>query len=103
MEGYDVDNKYVEYKIMVPKEMPERYAKLADMIQKRYNLRVRKLTKKDIFEGGYGKRIFKLINDTYKDLYGYSELTDRQVNQYIDMYFKMLDLEIGRASCRERV
>ena len=94
MDGYDVDNKYVEFKVMVPEALPPRYEKLAEMIQKRYNLRVKKLTKQDIFEKGYGERIFKLINETYKDLYGYSELTDRQVAQYIDMYFKLLDLDL---------
>ena len=94
MDGYDVDNRYVEFKVMVPEALPNRYEKLAEMIQKRYNLRVKKLTKSDIFEKGYGERIFKLINETYKDLYGYSELTDRQVAQYIDMYFKLLDLDL---------
>ena len=76
--GYEVDNRYVEYKVMVPEALPPRYEKLAEMIQTRYNLRVKKLTKQDIFEKGYGERIFKLINETYKDLYGYSELTDRR-------------------------
>lgn len=47
-EGWIVDNKYVEYKILVPDTMPDRHAKLAKMIQRRYNLRVKKVTKKDI-------------------------------------------------------
>lgn len=92
LEGFKVDNKYVEFKLMVPKTIPEKYAKIAAMIEKRYNLHSRKLTKKDVFEKGYGHRIFQLINDTYKDLYGYSELTQKQVDQYVDMYFKLLDL-----------
>lgn len=86
-DGWIVDNKYVEYKILVPDTMPDRHAKLAKMIQRRYNLRVKKVTKKDIFEGGYGRKIFELINTTYADLYGFSQLTDRQIDQYINMYF----------------
>ena len=93
-EGWIVDNKYVEYKILVPDTMPDRHAKLAKMIQRRYNLRVKKVTKKDIFEGGYGRKIFELINTTYADLYGFSQLTDRQIDQYINMYFPLADLSL---------
>lgn len=92
--GYEVDNKYVEYKLYVPDTVPEKYAKIAAMIQKRYGLRIKKLTRDDVFKRGYGQRIFRLINDTYKDLYGYSELTERQIDQYVDMYFPLADLSL---------
>ena len=94
LPGYEVDNKYVEYKIFVPDTVPEKYAKIAEMIQNRYNLRIKKLTKKDVFEGGYGKKIFELINSTYKDLYGFSELSEKQIDQYINMYFPFADLSL---------
>ena len=94
MDGFTTDNKYVEYKLYVPKTVPEKYAKVADMIQRRYNLHIRKLTKKDVFEGGYGNQIFQLINETYKDLYGFSELSDRQIEQYVNMYFPLADLSL---------
>lgn len=94
LPGYEVDNRYVEYKLFVPDTVPEKYAKIAEMIQNRYNLRIKKLTKKDIFEGGYGKKIFELINSTYKDLYGFSELSQKQIDQYINMYFPFADLSL---------
>lgn len=94
LPGYEVDNKYVEYKLFVPDTVPEKYAKIAEMIQSRYNLRIKKLTKKDVFEGGYGKKIFELINSTYKDLYGFSELSEKQIDQYINMYFPFADLSL---------
>lgn len=94
LPGYEVDNKYVEYKLFVPDTVPDKYAKIAEMIQNRYNLRIKKLTKKDIFEGGYGKKIFELINSTYKDLYGFSELSEKQIDQYINMYFPFADLSL---------
>ena len=94
LEGFEVDNKYVEFKIMVPDEVPEKYAKIAMMIEKRYNLHVRKLTKKDDFQGGMGQKIFDLINDTYKDLYGYSELSQKQIDQLIKSYLGFLDFNL---------
>ena len=91
---FDKDNDYVEFKLMVPDTVPEKYTKISRMIETRYNLHVRKFTKKDIFEGGYGRKIFELINTCFKDLYGYSELSDRQISQYIDMYLPMADLSL---------
>ena len=91
---FEKDNDYVEFKLMVPDTVPEKYTKISRMIETRYNLHVRKFTKKDIFEGGYGSKIFELINTCFKDLYGYSELSDRQISQYIDMYLPMADLSL---------
>lgn len=92
--GWEKDNYYVEYYLVVPEKSPEKYTKIAEMVEKRYNLHVRKLTKKDIFQGGYGKKLFDLINLTYSDLYGFSELTDRQIDQYVKMYFPFADLNL---------
>ena len=95
--GWVKDNDYVEYYLEVPEKAPEKYTKIAEMVEKRYNLHVRKLTKRDIFEGGYGKKLFDLINLTYADLYGFSELSDRQIDQYIRMYFPLADLNLVTA------
>lgn len=92
--GWKKDNDYVEYYLVVPEKSPKKYTKIAEMVEKRYNLHVRKLTKKDIFQGGYGKKLFDLINLTYSDLYGFSELTDRQIDQYVKMYFPLADLDL---------
>ena len=92
--GWEKDNDYVEYRLDVPETALEKYTKIAEMVEKRYNLHVRKLTKKEIFEGGYGKKLFDLINVTYANLYGFSELTDRQIDQYVKMYFPLADLDL---------
>lgn len=92
--GWEKDNDYVEFFLRVPNEIPEKYAKIAKLVQERYNLKVKKLTRRDVFQGGYGKKIFQLINETYKDLYGFSELTERQIEQYVNMYFPLADLNL---------
>lgn len=92
--GWEKDNDYVEFKMFVPSEVPQKYIKIASMIEKRYNLHARKLTRKEIFEEGFGHKMFELINDTFAGLYGYSELTDKQIDQYIKMYFPYVDLNL---------
>lgn len=92
--GWEKDNDYVEYRLDVPETAPEKYTKIAEMVEKRYNLHARKLTKKEIFEDGYGKKLFDLINVTYSHLYGFSELSERQIDQYVKMYFPLADLDL---------
>jgi len=96
MEGYEKDNDYVEYKLFVPKDgMPEKFVKVSEMIMKRYNLQVKKLTKEDVFgPEQYGQRVFDVINRTFGHLYGYSTMSQKQIDQYIKMYFKVLDLNL---------
>ena len=83
--GYEKDNDYVEYKLFVPKEVPARYAKIASMIERRYNLHVKKLTRNEVF---------KVLNECFKDLYSFSELSERQIDQYVKMYMPMADLDL---------
>ncbi len=92
--GYEKDNDYVEFKIHVPDKVPDKMVKISELIMKRYNLHVRKPTKKEVFEEGLGHKLFYLINETFKDLYGYSELSDKQIDQYVNMYFPMVDLNL---------
>ena len=93
MGSWEKDNDYVEYKLMVPDVMPEKYARIAEMIQKRYNLHIKKLTRQDV-KNGYAEKMFDVINATFTNLYGYSELSERQKKQYVDMYFPMADLSL---------
>ena len=62
------------------------------MIESRYNLHVRAMTKKEVYQGGLGYKVFEIINETFKDLYGYSELSEKQIYQYIDAYLPYGDL-----------
>ena len=95
MGGWEKDNDYVEWKVFVPKTgMPEKMKKISELVMERYNLRVKKLTKDEIYNHGYGQRVFQVINDTFGHLYGYSMLSEKQITQYVDMYLKMADLDL---------
>ena len=49
---------------------------------------------KEIYKEEYGLKVFHLINETFKDLYGFSELSDKQIKQYLDMYLRWADLNL---------
>ena len=92
LDGYEVD--YMEYKVKVPEVVPDKFHKLAQMVSRRYNLQVKKFTRKELLDGGKGREIFDIINITYKDLYGYSELSQKQIDQLIHSYLSFLDFNL---------
>lgn len=92
--GFVKDNDWVQQLVTVPDEVPEKMAKITQMIGKRYNLKAHKLTKKQLVDEGYGLRLFHVLNECYKDLYEYSELTDRQIDNLLKNYLSIADLNL---------
>lgn len=91
--GFEKAVDWVEYRMTVPEAVPEKYARIADIVAKKFGLRVLELKSKKFVKKNYGHAIFELINEAYKDLYGYVELTPRQIEFYIDEYLGMLRLD----------
>lgn len=91
--GFVKDAEWVEYRIAIPSEVPDKYQRIADIVKKKYNLRVKKYTNRKKLKDEYGQALFELINEAYDDLYGYSPLTPKQIDHYIDMYLGILRLD----------
>lgn len=91
--GYEKEIDWVEFKIMIPDAIPEKMLRIADIIRKKYNLSTPKYTSAKKLIADYGQEIFNLINEAYDPLYGYSPLTQKQIDHYIKMYVPILRLE----------
>lgn len=87
----DVD--WVEMKITVPPEVPEKMARVAAIVRERYNLRNIKFKSRKKLVDQYGEAIFNLINEAYDSLFGYSPLSQAQIDHYIKMYLPFLPLD----------
>ena len=92
--GFRKDNDYMEYRIKVPEMVPEKFAKITQMVRQRYGLSVRKFTRHELTSEGYGRTIFHLLNETYKHLYGFSQLSERQIDKLVDDYIKIADMNL---------
>lgn len=97
MGGFEKDNDYLEYKVKVPEVVPDKFAKIAEMVGRRYGLTVHKFTRRELIDEGYGREVFRLLNATYKDLYGFSELSARQIDKLVDDYIKIANLNLVTA------
>ena len=95
--GFEKDNDYVELRVKVPETVPEKFSKITEMVRKRYGLRVHKFTRKELIAGGYGRQVFNLLNATYKDLYGFSQLSERQIDKLVNSYIRIADLNLVTA------
>ncbi|MCX4335971.1 MAG: N-acetyltransferase [Bacteroidales bacterium] len=92
--GYVKETGWVEYRITIPEELPERHIKLARLVMERNGLKIRKLTRRQVKKEKYGRKLFELINETYCVLYGYSLLSEKQIDLYVDVYLGLVDLRM---------
>lgn len=91
--GFTPDAEWVEYRITVPDELPDQLARVGEIVKRKYGLRTIKYTSGKKIKEDYGVALFELINEAYDKLYGYSPLTPRQIQYYIDLYLPILKLE----------
>lgn len=91
--GFVKDVDWVEFRVKVPDEVPPKMARIAEIVKKRYGVKNIKYKNRRKLVDDYGEQIFKLINEAYDSLFGYSPLTEEQIKHYIDMYLPYLPLE----------
>ena len=91
--GWEKDVDWVEFRIRVPEQVPEKYQRIADIVRRKYDLKVMEFTSRKVLKDRYGKALFQLINDAYDKLYGYSPLSERQIDHYINLYLDILRLD----------
>lgn len=93
--GYEKDADWVEFRMKVPNGVPEKMVRVSEIVKKKFGLRTRKLKNlKELKAGNYGQRLFDLINEGYKDLFGFVPLTQKQIDQYVSTYLGLLNLEM---------
>ncbi len=92
--GFGKDADWVEFKIYIPDAIPEKHQRISELIQRKYNLKVKKYTSAKKIARDYGQAIFELMNEAYSQLYGYSPLSQGQIDQYVKMYLPIVDLRM---------
>lgn len=98
--GYTKDQDWHEFKIYIPEGIPEKHQRIGEIVKKKYGLKVMKFTRtKDIMP--YAQRVFETLNASYAPLYGFAQLTQKQIDYYINMYIPMLRLDLVTLIVRE--
>lgn len=92
--GYEKEVDWIQIRIDVPKEIPPKYERVAKLSEELFGLRVRKLSNADVYKKGYGRKVFQLLNEAYSPLFGYTEMSDRQIDSYVKRYLPLIDKQL---------
>ena len=90
--GYQKVIDWLEYRIYVPEEVPDKVVRMSKLIADRYHLHVRRITKKEVRKEDYGHKIFDMINKTYSELFDFTVMPPDVVDSYIDTFLGLLDM-----------
>ena len=90
--GMEKINDWLEYRVYVPDQVPEKVVKAAKIVSERYNLHVRKITKREVKQEQYGRKLFELVNRTYSKLFDFTVLPSEVIDQYVDTFLGILDM-----------
>jgi GNAT superfamily N-acetyltransferase len=87
--GYQKDVDWVEFEVKVPAGIHEKLKRLAEVVARKNNLKVLQVKKsKELLI--YAKEMFHVLNESYKGLYGVFPLTEKQIDMYINQYFRLV-------------
>lgn len=93
--GLERSADWVEMKIYIPDEIPAKHKRISDIIARKYGLHIRKIKNAaEVRRTGVAHDIFRLINDAYAPLFNFSRMTERQIDQYVNMYVPVLDFRM---------
>ena len=91
--GYAKDVDWLEYRIYLGDTIPDKYIRVAKIVEDRYGLKLRKITKREVRKTDVGYKLFDLINETYSSLYNFTVLPKKMVDKYVGFYLGVLDLK----------
>jgi ribosomal protein S18 acetylase RimI-like enzyme len=84
--GFEKAEDWLELEIPVPEVFPEKTQRVLDLIANKYEVRVVPFkSAKDMLP--YTDKLFKTLNRSFKELYGFNELTQDEIDYYIKQYF----------------
>jgi len=91
--GFEKEVDWQQIRINIPEEVPARYARVAQYARETIGLRVTKCTRNEL-RGELGQRAFKLFNEAYKPIFGFSELSPKQVDFFLRKYVSLIDMQL---------
>lgn len=88
--GYTKEIDWVEFRLQMAEQVNEKAAKLAELIKKRYDLKVITFSKTSELLP-YGHKIFGLLNLAFEELFSVVAFDTKMMDFYINKYLKLLN------------
>jgi hypothetical protein len=100
-EGYGKETDYVTYKIPRANTVPESMAKLAERVEGRGFREVGLTSKRQVKR--YLGPVLRLMNESYRGIYGYSPLDDQEMRDLAKKYLMLLDVRFLKVVVKDVV
>ena len=90
--GYQKEVDFVEYRILVPDVIPDRYARMAKMVAEKHGLHQASLSQRSDVDP-YLDGVFRCMNAAYSKLHGFSELTPGQCDDLKKQFLTNINVD----------
>lgn len=90
--GYVKDTDWVEYSVTIPDDITEWFGRAAAMVARRYQLHQADIRSKKKMVS-YFPQCAKVLNEAYRDIHGFSELSKGQVDDLIRQFVPNLNTD----------
>lgn len=104
MERYGLKKEidWIEYQITPPTEVPERLARMAEIVKERSHVRVDKVRNTRELVRKYGISFMDVLDEAYQKLYNFQPMTPRQKAYYRDIYFPIINFDFVTVIVNEK-
>ena len=90
--GYDIRCRWQQYSMPASQPVPDKVARINNLIMQKYHLRLVKVKRrKELIP--YAWQFFHAINDSFKDLYDFVPMTEKEIEVYIKEYFPFVNMD----------
>ena len=84
--GFRKASDWIQFEITIPGSIPDKVERMTRIVLEKYKLHLLKPRKASEIRP-YAAKMFAMYNKAFYDLYGFTELTKRQMDSYTQQYF----------------
>ena len=91
--GFKKGADWLQIRFEVPEQIPPRFQRVADYSKQEFGVHVVRKTKKEITQG-YSHKIFKLLNESFAQLYGFAPFSEEKAEEVLARFLPFLDMDM---------
>ena len=92
--GFEKEVDWLQIRINIPQEIPPRYVRVAQYAREQFGLKVKVANRHEVQKGEYGPKIFKLLNEAYAPIFGFSAFSPKQAQAFLDKYVPLFKMDM---------
>ena len=92
--GFEKEVDWLQIRINIPKEVPARYVRVAQYAREQFGLKVKFAKRHEVQKGEFGPKIFKLLNEAYAPIFGFSAFSQKQAQMFLDKYVPLFKMDM---------